>query len=310
MSETAPVAILGPTATGKSDLAIALAREIGGEIISLDSAMVYRYMDIGTAKPSEVERAEVPHHLIDICDPDQLYSAADFRHDCIELVGKISARGRRPIICGGTMMYYKALTEGMSPVPKTNAKTREFVQKEIKEHGIREVHSRLEIVDPLLYGRLHPNDTQRVSRALEVYYMTGRPMSYYLALPRDPCPFAIREFYLLPREDRSDVHPIIKERFRAMLDRGLLAEVEQVVQRFSLTLAHASLRCVGYRQAYEHLCGQYDYEEMVNRAVIATAHLAKHQMTWLRGSLANTSRNGVQLEIGNEGNLETVMKNC
>lgn len=278
--------ILGPTASGKSALALALAKEVPLEIISLDSALIYRGMDIGTAKPTPGERAAVPHHLIDICDPAESYSAAAFREDCIRLAGEIAARGKLPVICGGTMLYYKALVDGLSPLPPTDPAIRSQVCAAGESEGWPALHARLKDIDPPLYARLSPNDRQRVSRALEVYYMTGRPLSSFYQEKGRACPFPRLESVILPKADRSDLRVLIKERFLKMLEDGLIAEVEALRARGDLTLSHPSVRCVGYRQVWEYLDGTFSYSEMVERAVIATCHLAKHQMTWLRGGLS------------------------
>ena len=306
--EPAVLAIIGPTATGKSALALELARVLPAEIISMDSAMVYRGMDIGTAKPSAAERAAVPHHLIDICSPDAAYSAEGFRRDCIRLVCEIRARRRLPVICGGTMLYYRALLEGLAPVPEVSAEVREHVRTELAAHGVRALHARLAGLDPRAYAQLSAQDTQRVCRALEVCYATGRPLSYFQDLPREPCPFAVHEICLMPRTDRADVRPLFRLRFERMLAAGLLGEVRALVQRHALTAAHAALRCVGYRQVYEHLCGAYAYPEMIERAVAATARLAKHQMTWLRGGLRLAPRRRCLLPPGGEGNLQRLLE--
>ena len=304
----AALAIIGPTATGKSSLALALARVLPAEIISMDSAMVYRGMDIGTAKPGTADRAAVPHHLIDIRSPDAAYSAAGFRQDCIRLVREIRARRRLPIICGGTMLYYRALLEGLSPVPGVSADVREHVRTELAAHGVQALHARLARLDPRAHAQLSAQDTQRVCRALEVCYATGRPLSYFQALPREPCPFAVHEACLMPLSDRSDVRPLFRARFEQMLAAGLLGEVRTLVRLHALTAAHAALRCVGYRQVYEHLCGTYGYQDMIERAVTATARLAKHQMTWLRGGLRQAPRRRCLLPPGDEGNLQRLLE--
>ncbi|MDD7022471.1 MAG: tRNA (adenosine(37)-N6)-dimethylallyltransferase MiaA [Aeromonadales bacterium] len=279
--------VLGPTATGKTSLALKLAKVRRIEVISLDSALVYRGMDIGTAKPTEEERSVCPHHLIDIRDPAQSYSAADFRADCLRLVPEICARGALPVICGGTMMYYKALCEGLSPLPKTDPKVRERVAREALEKGWPLMHEKLKAVDPGLYEKLAPNDRQRISRALEVYEMTGRPLSSFYSMKGEGCPFLRAEIVLLPSEDRAELRVRIRERFMRMLEDGLLSEVAALRGRGDLDLSMPSMRAVGYRQAWEHLDGKTTRDQMVEQAVIATARLAKHQMTWLRGGLSS-----------------------
>lgn len=282
--------ILGPTASGKSALSLQVAQAYNAEIISLDSALIYKGMDIGTAKPSLEERAICPHHLIDICDPKEVYSAANFRNDCIRLVEQIQARGRMPVICGGTMMYYKALVDGLSPLPETDDKVRAQVSQMAEERGWPCIHAMLKDIDPVLYKKLAPNDKQRVSRAMEVFLMTGRAMSSFFSDPKDECPFSRLEIVLLPKDnDRSELRKVIRQRFEQMLEQGLLDEVRALQQRGDLHKDLPSMRSVGYRQVLEFLNGECSYEDMIERSVIATARLAKHQMTWLRGGLRDPS---------------------
>ena len=303
--------ILGPTASGKTALALSLALHEKIEIISLDSALVYRGMDIGTAKPTKEELKTVPHHLIDVCEPHENYSAASFREDCIRLVDEICKRGALPVICGGTMMYYKSLVEGLSPLPKTDETVREYVSKQALTYGWPYMHEKLRDIDPQSYVRLDPHDKQRISRALEIFEMTGKPMSSFFAQKKDQCPFERLEFVLLPKDDdRSHLREIIRTRFIKMLDHGLVSEVKHLIAQHKLTLDNPSMRCVGYRQVFEYLEGVYSYETMIEKSVIATAQLAKHQMTWLRGGLAKDTGylKKIRLDIGNEHNLETVLK--
>ncbi|WP_031491658.1 tRNA (adenosine(37)-N6)-dimethylallyltransferase MiaA [Succinivibrio dextrinosolvens] len=302
--------ILGPTASGKTSLALNLAKHLKIEIISLDSALIYREMDIGTAKPTREELESVPHHLIDICDPAQSYSAANFREDCIRLVDEITKRGALPVICGGTMMYYKALVDGLSPLPQTDPKVREKIASEAQVCGWPKMHERLKDVDPVSYEKLNPNDKQRVSRALEIYEMTGRAMSSFFDTKTDSCPFERLEFILLPKnDDREELRKLIRKRFELMVDDGLIDEVSKLKSRGDLNLDMPSMRCVGYRQVWEYLDGKYDKNEMVEQCVIATAHLAKHQMTWLRGSLSKDQNYLVKkrLNIGDPDNLKIVL---
>lgn len=305
MKKLKPIVLLGPTATGKTALSIELAKQIDGEIISLDSALIYKDMNIGTAKPTIAERCNIPHHLIDICLPTASYSAADFREDCIRLVNEIYARGKRPIICGGTMMYYKALVDGLSNVPKSTPEIRAFMQAELEKNGINALHERLKDIDLPLYEKLSANDTQRVTRALEVFYMTGRPMSSFYNDKKDACPFEPIEFVLMPKSDRAQLRILIRQRFLKMLDDGLIDEVHELLTKYNLTLDYPSLRSVGYRQVYEYLIHEYDYDTMIEKSVIATAHLAKHQMTWLRGSLKNK---GTLLPIADPNNLDFILQ--
>lgn len=306
------IVILGPTASGKTSLALKLAKFYKIEIISLDSALIYKDMDIGSAKPSKEELHQVPHHLIDILDPSESYSAANFREDCIRLVKEITARGAIPVICGGTMMYYKALVDGLSPVPPTIPLVREKVATEALQIGWPAMHEKLKDIDPKSYAKLNPNDKQRVSRALEVYEMTGRAItSYYEERKTDQCPFERIEFILLPEtDDRTELRVLIKNRFLQMIKDGLIDEVKKLKEQGDLTLDMPSMRCVGYRQVWEYLDGQYDLDTMVDLCVNATSHLAKHQMTWLRGSLSLDTKYSFKkrLIIGDRENLNIVME--
>ena len=305
------VVILGPTASGKSALSLKIAKKVKVEIISLDSALIYKDMDIGTAKPTREELASVPHHLIDICDPKDSYSAASFREDCIRLVDEITARGAIPVICGGTMMYYKALVDGLSPLPVTEPEVREKIALEASECGWPTMHEKLKKVDPVSYQKLNPNDKQRVSRALEVYYMTGRAMSSFFVDQGDKCPFERLEFILLPEtDDRTELRVLIKQRFLQMVDDGLIDEVACLKERGDLNLNMPSMRCVGCRQVWEYLDKQYDFDKMIELCVNATSHLAKHQMTWLRGSLSkdNHALLKKKLIIGDKRNLEILLE--
>ncbi|MGN0908475.1 MAG: tRNA (adenosine(37)-N6)-dimethylallyltransferase MiaA, partial [Succinivibrio sp.] len=224
---------------------------------------------------------------IDIRDPAQSYSAADFRRDCIRLVPQICARGALPVICGGTMMYYKALCDGLSPLPPTDPQVRARIAAQAQELGWPAMHQRLAVIDPPLYQKLAPNDRQRVSRAIEVYEMTGRPLSSFYGQKGEGCPFLRAEVVLLPKDGREELRKAIRARFLRMLDDGLLSEVEALRRRGDLDPSMPSMRAVGYRQAWEHLDGKSTRSQMIERAVVATARLAKHQMTWLRGGLSS-----------------------
>ncbi len=309
--KTTPIALclMGPTAVGKSALALALAEQIPIEIISVDSAMVYRGMDIGTGKPTIAERAAVPHHLIDIRDPSEPYSAAEFAKDALRIMEECRARKRVPVLVGGTMLYFRALLEGLSILPAADPHIRERLLQEANQIGWAAMHQRLAEIDPLTAKRLHPNDPQRIQRALEVYEITGKPMS---ALTRgfappspasgrgrtnehealavtSPLPLAgegapqgrVRVFAMLP-PDRKKLHQKIEERFMRMLEQGLVAEAERLYKRGDLNLNMPSMRAVGYRQVWGYLTGEYGYEEMVEKAIAATRQLAKRQLTWLR----------------------------
>jgi tRNA dimethylallyltransferase len=282
---TAPrlLALAGPTASGKTDAALALAAQLPCEIVSVDSALVYRGMDIGTAKPTAAERAAVPHHLIDIRDPSQAYSAAEFATDARRLVEEINARGRVALLVGGTMLYFKALFEGLDAMPPADPELRREIEAQAAERGWPALHADLARVDPATAARLSPNDSQRVQRALEVWRGTGRPLS---ALQRG----ASREGGLKPAAllslepvDRAWLHQRIAERFDAMLAANFLDEVRALRARGDLTPELPSLRSVGYRQAWQALDEGWPAAELRDRGIFATRQLAKRQLTWLRG---------------------------
>jgi tRNA dimethylallyltransferase len=280
------VAIMGPTASGKTAAALAIARERPVEIISVDSALVYRGMDIGTAKPTPEELASAPHHLIDIIDPLEAYSVAQFRDDTLRLVAEISARGALPLLVGGTMMYFKGLTDGLDDLPTANAQVRAALDEEASRIGWPGMHARLRALDPPTADRLAPNDAQRINRALEIIELSGRPMSELLARRARPVlPFELVSFALEPN-DRSVLHRRIALRFDQMLgtrdDEGLVAEVARLRARGDLSPNLPSMRCVGYRQAWEYLDGHIDRAALRETGIIATRQLAKRQLTWLR----------------------------
>jgi tRNA dimethylallyltransferase len=280
------IAIMGPTATGKTAAALAIAREIPSEIISVDSALVYREMDIGTAKPNAEELASVPHHLIDIIDPLEAYSVAQFRDDTLRLVADISARGKLPLLVGGTMMYYKGMTEGLDDLPKGDAALREEIEEEAARIGWPAMHDKLRAVDPITAERLAPNDAQRINRALEIHALSGQPMSALLTgRPKLELPFSLQSFALEPN-DRAVLHARIATRFDQMLgtndDDGLVAEVARLRARGDLDISLPSMRCVGYRQTWDYLDGKIDRAALRETGIIATRQLAKRQLTWLR----------------------------
>ena len=280
------VAIMGPTASGKTAAALAIAREIPAEIISVDSALVYRGMDIGTAKPSPDELASVPHHLIDIIEPTESYSVMQFRDDTLRLVADISARGKLPLLVGGTMMYFKGLTDGLDDLPTANAQLRLQLDAEAARIGWPGMHDKLRALDPETAARLAPNDAQRINRALEIIELSGRPMSELLAKrEKTVLPFELLSFALEP-SDRSVLHRRIATRFDQMLgssdDTGIVAEVAGLRARGDLHPALPSMRCVGYRQSWEYLDGAIDRPALRETGIIATRQLAKRQLTWLR----------------------------
>jgi tRNA dimethylallyltransferase len=280
MGSTA-VLLMGPTASGKSRLAMEIAARLPVEIVSVDSAQAYRGMDIGTAKPGADERRAVPHHLIDLLDPTEPYSAARFRADAVRLVTEIAARGRIPLLVGGTMLYFKALRDGLSELPPANADVRAAIDADARGRGWPALHAELARVDPESAGRLEPADAQRIQRALEVFRVTGTPMSRQLGARGANPPFALLPLALVP-EDRSALHRRIATRFDAMLAAGLVAELEGLRARYELHPGLPSMRCVGYRQAWSHLEGEYDRAELRDRGIFATRQLAKRQLTWLR----------------------------
>jgi tRNA dimethylallyltransferase len=282
-AEPAAILLMGPTASGKSALAAALAARFPVEIVSVDSAQVYRGMDIGTAKPSLADRRAVPHHLVDILDPTESYSAAQFRSDAVRLIGEITARGRIPLLVGGTMLYFKALREGLSELPQSDAAVRAQIDAEAAARGWPAMHAELADVDPTTAARLKPRDAQRIQRALEVFRVGGVPMSQLLGRKESALPFRSIEIALVP-SDRGALHRRIEARFAAMLERGLVDELKGLRERYALRPGLPSMRCVGYRQAWQHLEGELDGDELRQRGIFATRQLAKRQLTWLRST--------------------------
>ena len=274
-------ALLGPTASGKSELALGLARRTPLEIVSMDSAQVYRGLDIGTAKPSAAERAAVPHHLIDLIDPDRSYSTGRWRVDAIRAVGEILTRGKVPLIVGGTMLYYRALVGGLDVLPQADPQVRAAINAEARSRGWPALHTELERIDPRSARRIPPGNTQRIQRALEVFRITGRPLSALQGQASAALPFTLKAFALLPA-DREALNRRIAERFDAMLAGGLVEEVRALRRRYRLTPGMPSMRAVGYRQVWQLLEGEIGEPEMREQAVAATRQLAKRQMTWLR----------------------------
>ena len=276
------IAIVGPTACGKSDLALRLAEALPVELVSVDSAQVYRGMDIGTAKPSPAERAAVPHHLIDIRDPEQTYSAGEFRTDCLQVIEDIHARGRVPLLVGGTMLYFKALTRGLAELPAAQPALRAALEAEARDRGWPAMHEDLAKVDPDAAKRLKPTDAQRIQRALEVFRHTGRTLtSFHEETQTTVLPFAALRIALEPSE-RTALHERIATRFRAMLAAGLVEEVQDLRKRYALEASLPSMRAVGYRQAWDTLEGRAPRETLEARGIAATRQLAKRQLTWLR----------------------------
>lgn len=280
----APVlCIMGPTAAGKTGLAVELVQRFPFEIVSVDSALVYRGMDIGTAKPDAATLRIVPHRLIDFLDPSESYSAARFREDCLREMEQIRLDGRLPLLVGGTMLYFRALQQGLSPLPGADPVVRARLEAQWRELGPEAMHDRLAAVDPRAAARIHRNDPQRIQRALEVYELSGRPLSAHFA-ERDPRvrPVSLLKLAVAPC-DREVLHERIARRFAQMLEQGLIAEVEQLYRRGDLGPQLPALRAVGYRQVWQYLAGELSYTQMCERAVIATRQYAKRQLTWLRG---------------------------
>ncbi len=314
--------LMGPTASGKTGVAVELVQHLPVEIISVDSALVYRGMDIGTAKPDAAALARAPHHLIDILDPTEAYSAAAFRHAALRLMHDITSRGKIPLLVGGTMLYFKALREGLSDLPQADAGIRAALDAEITQHGIHHLHQQLAQVDAETAARLKPGDTQRIQRALEIYRITGTPMSALIKKPftsvpspangtaegslqssGEPTgvplageglgrgqdaelPYRVIPIALIP-SDRSTLHARIAMRFAAMLKQGLLDELRALQEEYPLHPGLPSMRCVGYRQAWQFLAGEISESELLDKGIAATRQLAKRQLTWLRSTTGN-----------------------
>lgn len=283
MTNTLPVALflMGPTASGKTDLAIALTKKYPVEIISVDSALIYRGMDIGTAKPTAKELAEAPHRLIDILDPAKAYSAADFRRDALREMANIVSRGNIPLLVGGTMLYFKALLEGLSPLPEADPAIRAEIEQQAKELGWQALHEELCRIDPVSGARIHPNDPQRLSRALEVFRISGKSLTELTQTQGEPLPYQVHQFAIAPA-DRAVLHQRIELRFKRMMEQGFEQEVRDLYLRGDLHPDFPSIRCVGYRQMWDYLDGNCDLDEAVFRGICATRQLAKRQLTWLR----------------------------
>jgi len=278
---TPAVLLMGPTASGKSAVALELAARLPVEIVSVDSAQVYRGMDIGTAKPDGETRARVRHHLLDLIDPDQAYSAARFRIDALAAIADIRARGRVPLLVGGTMLYFKALREGLSDLPPANAAVRARLDTRAAGEGWRALHAELARLDPATAARLDPTDSQRIQRALEVYELSGRPISALQGARQKPAEAGFLSLALIPH-DRAELHRRIANRFDAMLAGGLVDELSGLRRRFHLDPSMPSMRCVGYRQAWQFIDGVGDRDELRARGAAATRQLARRQLTWLR----------------------------
>ncbi len=303
MSKPLAIFLMGPTASGKSALAMELVQRLPCDIISVDSALVYRGMDIGTAKPTATELALAPHRLIDLLDPAQAYSAADFCRDALREMAAITAAGRIPLLVGGTMLYYKALLDGLSPLPEADPQIRAQIEAEAQALGWAVLHQQLLQIDPVAGARIHPNDPQRLSRALEVYRITGKSMTELTQQSGTELPYRTLQYAIAPA-DRALLRQRIAERFDAMLAQGFEAEVRTLFERGDLSPDLPSIRCVGYRQMWDYLAGVIDYEEMRYRGTVATNQLAKRQLTWLRG----WSHPLTWLETGSQLNPDIILR--
>ncbi len=292
--------LMGPTASGKTALAIELAKRLPCDIISVDSALVYRGMDIGTAKPTAEEQAQAPHRLLDLIEPTEAYSAADFRRDALREIESIVAQGRIPLLVGGTMLYYKALLEGLSPLPAADPLIRQAIETEAAQIGWDALHQQLQHIDPVSAARIHQNDPQRLSRALEVYRISGKTLTELTQTKGEQLSYRTLQFAIAP-SDRELLRQRIADRYKLMLSQGFEQEVRALYQRGDLNADLPSIRCVGYRQMWEYLEGKMSYDEMVYRGIVATCQLAKRQMTWLRGW-----ENVTWLETGAVNNADIV----
>jgi tRNA dimethylallyltransferase len=274
--------LMGPTASGKSSLAVQLANALDGEIISVDSALVYSGMDIGTAKPTLRERGGVPHHLIDILDPADSFSTGQFKSRALALMASITQRGRLPILVGGTMLYFNALSNGLAQLPEADPAIRAKLDNDLYTLGKDALHQRLAAIDPESAARIHPNDPQRIQRALEVYEISGKPLTaFFTDAQHEDIPFTKIKLILAPKERRS-LHEMIAQRFNTMLEQGFIEEVEALIKRGDLNETLPSIRAVGYRQVWAYLHGDYDKATMIEKGIAATRQLAKRQFTWLR----------------------------
>lgn len=304
MDTTLPVIFLmGPTASGKTTLALALHRQLPVEIISVDSAMVYRGMDIGTAKPGPEILKQVPHRLIDICDPVESYSVGRFCEDALAAISEIHAQQKIPLLVGGTGLYFRTLEQGISALPPADLVIRAALEAEVRQIGSRGMHERLAAIDAESAHRIHPNDPQRIQRALEVYEITGKPLSDFFSEGRQtPLPYTPVKIIIAP-DDRAVIHARVQQRFIDMMDAGLLEEVRVLYENQAIHAALPAMRMVGYRQIWRYLDGSIDYQMMLEHAIVATRQLAKRQMTWLR-----SEQNGVWFDSNHAGFVAKILK--
>ena len=293
---------MGPTAAGKTDLAIEVAKQCPVEIISVDSALVYRGMDIGTAKPEPEILAKYPHHLINIIEPTDSYSAGNFRADALCLMADITARGKVPLLVGGTMLYFKALQQGLADLPSADLDIRAKLEADIQQYGLASLHDRLKNVDPISAARIHVNDPQRIQRALEVYEITGKSMTELTQSTQVQLPYRIAKIILSPF-DRKVLHARIESRYRTMISNGFVNEVKSLFKREDCHPNLPSIRAVGYRQAWSYLTGEYDEDTFIDKAIIATRQMAKRQLTWLRAQ-----EDGVWFDSGQGLPIKNVMR--
>lgn len=282
MQKNPAIFLMGPTASGKTDLAIALRQRLPVEVISVDSALIYKGMDIGTAKPSKAEQALAPHRLIDILDPSGSYSVMNFREDALREMADITAQGKIPLLVGGTMLYYKALLDGLSPLPSADLAIRAEIEAKAAQIGWAGLHAELLKIDPVAGARINPNDSQRINRALEVFYISGKSMTELTAQQGEAIPYHITQFAIAP-QDRAVLHQRIEQRFHKMMEQGFEQEVRALFARGDLNVDLPSIRCVGYRQMWEYLEGKISLDEAIFKGICATRQLAKRQITWLRG---------------------------
>jgi tRNA dimethylallyltransferase len=302
-AQSAPPAIflMGPTAAGKTDLAIFLAQNLPVEIISVDSALIYKQMDIGTAKPDAETLEQFPHHLVDIIDPKDAYSAGRFRQDALALMAEITRRGKIPLLVGGTMLYFKTLQYGIAELPEADAEVRSKLEKELQDFGLSHLHQRLSEIDPVSAKRIHINDPQRLLRALEVYEISGKSLTELTEHSDFLLPYRVIKIILAPF-DRKILHKRISERYQKMMRTGFTDEVKKLHARGDLHPGLPSIRAVGYRQAWSYLCGEYDESTFIDKAVIATRQMAKRQLTWLRAQ-----NDGVWFDSGKDLPQELVL---
>ena len=292
---------MGPTAAGKTDLAIEIAQRFPVEIISVDSALVYKGMDIGTAKPSVEILEQYPHHLVDILDPTESYSVGNFRDDALRLMADITARGKIPLLVGGSMLYFKVLQQGLADLPSADAEIRARLEAEIAQHGLAHLHARLADVDPVSAQRIHVNDPQRLQRALEVYEITGKSLTELTKDTQQTLPYRVIKVILTPF-NRTVLHQRIAKRYERMMENNFIEEVERLFSRPDCHANLPAIRAVGYRQAWSYLSGEYDKNTFIDKAIIATRQMAKRQLTWLR-----SQTDGVWFDSGADLPIEQVI---